>query len=482
VISILGAEAQSQTTVCFCPFFRVSQGVCGSLVGESKAAHTGLDAQDVVVDREQLLQGGAGVGLERHGHLGVINAGEVAGAGRLVLLGLQGEGVHVDTGVGHAGVVHIRLVLVEVLAQLLLEAVLTVEDQLELVQHTDLVAEGAGGEVALLDEEDVGNARTGGGAGHVGEQVGRAHHVGQHLLAVGEHGGVDRDVDVRAVGGEVPHGVALGGRGRVGVLVAPHQLLHWVVEGQADQLGGGLRHGRGQGVTAGVLHLLDQVLVTLLGEAATLLRVKVHVVGPHLEGVGAEVIRVVGRQVEIQAHLVVLQGDQGQVQAGVAVEEEQQRQVHLGGGRGGADVQHRRHLAVVDLVRLTQEHLGVQTEPRLVVLVNALATDRQLDGGNRALSHPAHVGVAVRGRQVGRGGRRRLEGNVHVADQVTVAGDRHGHAAGRGGRAVHRLLDVLHREVRVALVHTLEEGHLGLTSQVNVLGTVSYELHQTTSH
>jgi hypothetical protein len=34
----------------------------------------------------------------------------------------------------------------------------------------------------------------------------------------------------------------------------------------------------------------------------------------------------------------------------------------------------------------------------------------------------------------------------------------------------------------VALVHRLEEGHLGRTGQVHVLGTVSYELHKSASH
>ncbi len=233
-----------------------------------------------------------------------------------------------------------------------------------------------------------------------------------------------------------------------------------------------------------MLHLLDQVLVTLLGEAATLLSVQVHVVGPHLEGVGrAEVAGVVGGQVEVQAHLVVLQGDQGQVQAGVAVEEEQQRQVHLGWGqsRGGSrqGVGHGGHLAPGVLVGLIQEHLGVQAPPGLVVLVDALTTDGQLNGGNGTLGHPVGVEVGVVGRQnVGGGG----QSHVHVADQVAVAGNGHGHTAAAAGRAVRRLLDQLHREVGVALVHGLEESHLGVTGQVNVLSAVRNQLHKSSRH
>jgi membrane protein required for beta-lactamase induction len=41
----------------------------------------------------------------------------------------------------------------------------------------------------------------------------------------------------------------------------------------------------GHSVCASVLHLLNQVLVRLLGEAAALLGVEVHVVTPHLESV-----------------------------------------------------------------------------------------------------------------------------------------------------------------------------------------------------
>ena len=177
---------------------------------------------------------------------------------------------------------------------------------------------------------------------------------------------------------------------------------------------------------------------------------------------------------------MVLQGDQGQVQARVAVEEEQQRQVHAvrvgrvrhRGGAGG-------HLAVVDLVGLTQEQLGVQAPPGLVVLVDALATDGHLDIGDGALGDPARVERGVVGGGVGSHGQ---HGHVHVADQVAVTGDGHGHAARVGRGAVHSLLDVLHRKVRVALVHGLEEGHLGLTGQIHVLSAVGNELHKSTSH
>jgi len=470
--------------------FAISQsGTTRRLVGEGQTAHARLDTQDVVVHCEHLLQivvgVGGGGGLQPHSNLGIVNAREVASAGWLVLLWLQSEGVHVDAGVGAAGVVQVGLVLIEVLAQLLLEAILAVEHQLELVQGAHLVASGGGeAAVALLDPVGVGrHGRAAEGRVRVGEQVGSAHNVGQLHGTAGCSGqGRHGHVHVGSAGGEVPHGVQVGGCRGGGILVAPDQLLHWVVEGQTDQGRAGLA-GAGDGVTAGVLHLLDQVLVTLLGEAPALLSVQVHVVGPHLHGVAAEVAGVVVGQVEVQAHLVVLQSNQWQVQAWVAVEEEQQRQVHAGStGAGGGQGRCGGHLAVVDLVALAQEHLGVQTEPGLVVLVNALTADRQLNGCDGTLRQPAGVETAVVGGQVGRAERGWGQGHIHVADQIAVAGNRHGHAAAGASGAVHGLLDVLHGKVSVALVHRLEEGNLGLPSQVHILGAVSNELHKSTGH
>jgi hypothetical protein len=57
----------------------------------------------------------------------VINAGEVAAAGGLVLLRAEGEGVYVDASVGGTGVVLPGLDNIEVAALTLREAVLAVE-------------------------------------------------------------------------------------------------------------------------------------------------------------------------------------------------------------------------------------------------------------------------------------------------------------------------------------------------------------------
>ena len=238
-----------------------------------------------------------------------------------------------------------------------------------------------------------------------------------------------------------------------------------MVVGQADLLGG----TGGDRIGASVLHLLNEIFVTLLGEATTLLGVEVHVVAPNLEGGAVSVIGEIGSQIEVNAHLVVLQRDQRQIETRIAVEEEQQREVD----RTGRSLQRvRSHLGVLRLLGAVEVQLRVQTPPGLVVLVNALSTDRQFDVLNRTLGDPARV---IRG-----GTRNNIKGvlrdefDVHVADEIAITGDGNGDAAVVGRRAVNRLFDVLHREVRVSAVNRLEECHLRVSREVNILCTVGH--------
>jgi len=234
-----------------------------------------LDPEDVVVSREH-VEGGRGIGthtrLNLDGNLGVVDAGEVACTGRLVLLGLKGEGVRVNTGHGATRVVVEGLHGVEVLASLLLEPVLTVKHKLEVLNGANRLNAATS---TLLNEAEGGSI---GGVERNTGSVGEGHEA----VGTGENGvGVDDNISVSDVGGEVPKLGTSGRRGRRG----KHQLLDRVVVREADLLG----LADGEGIDASVLNLLNEVLVTFLRKTPTLLSVKVHVVTPNLEVVCIEI-------------------------------------------------------------------------------------------------------------------------------------------------------------------------------------------------
>ena len=71
---------------------------------------------------------------------------------------------------------------------------------------------------------------------------------------------------------------------------------------------------------------------------------------------------------------------------------------------------------------------------------------------------------------------------VHAVHKVAVAADGAGHLLAEVGGTVEGLLDGLHTEVGMAPVDDLEEGNLGVTSEVDVLGTVGHKLHKSAAH
>jgi len=393
-----------------------------------------LDAEHVVVGREHAEGRLFGTRTSLDGNLGVVNTREVARTGWLVLFWLEGEGVRVHTWRWGAGVVNEWLDSVEVLARLFLEAVLAIEDKLE----------GVEGTIAIFGEVGAFNRK------HWGTREGAGDE------AVGFSRGAEdvRGDSWRRVGG-VP--------GVGAVIQAEDEFLDWVVVREAL-----LHFGTGSdGVGASVLHLLDEVFVTLLRESAALFGVEVDVVGPHLEATVGNVGEFTA-QVEVKSDFVVLEGNQRQRQSGISVEKEDEWQEDLltGFDRGG-------HLTVVGLLGFVKVQLRVQTPPLLVVLVDALSTDGQFDILDHALGQPGIIGT--------RGGTR--DGfDVHVGDKVTVARDGNGNATVGTWGTVDSLFDVFHREVRVTLVHGLEESDFWVARQVDILGTVGDELHETTGH
>ena len=146
------------------------------------------------------------------------------------------------------------------------------------------------------------------------------------------------------------------------------------------------------------------------------------------------------------------------------------------------------HLPVAALLLAGHGHLVPDVEPVTVLAIDALATDLNLDLGDELLANvvePAGIHTVV----VGAGGvdhglvdLRESHLEVRAVSEVTVAGDRAGHAAAEISLAGEGLLDGLHREVGVASVGHLPESDLGGSGKEHVLGAVGDELHKSTSH
>ena len=391
------------------------------LITIGKAAHARHNAEHVVVGRIHTHRGAGRRANRVVGHREqdgrVINARQVASTRGLVLLGLQSERVHVDAHRGHVGVVLEGLHLVEVATLAALEAVVAVE--LEQGIHR-----GVGAGEAL----------------HAGDGVTRLQDG-----AVPPVGVVERLLALPRV-----HHVVVARHEGI-ALHNPDELLARVVEVELQLVG-----GRGHRLAARELQGLDQVLVGHLGELAALVRVQVDVV--HVErrcheagrrhavadrvhvgqgggGVPAQVAQVV--ELQVDTHLVVLEGNQRQGEARVAVEPELQRDVQgvlrralqeligLVGLAAGAvvvavltalnqqihqlgHVAH--HLGIARLLARLLRELIPDLEPVTVVLVNALAANLQLDVLHQVVAHPvqpAELGTrAVRGQEghLGEGG------------------------------------------------------------------------------
>jgi hypothetical protein len=432
------------------------------LVGEREATHTGLDAENVVVRREEVHRRGRGrAGLDLDRHLRVVYTREVARPARLVFFRSERERVRVHARHRGAGVVRVRLHLVEVLATLRLHAVLAVEDELELFQRTNRARRR---DRTIFRDGAVGVVGAKGKERRTGAVRDRDEHVRSSRLRSEERVGFQGHASFQQVGGEVPEG-------RVGdgaVVEREDELLHRVVEGEAHLL----RVARFNRVGARVLHLLDEVFVGLLREASAFFRVQEVVVGPALEGAAIRVVGELAAEVNVDAAFVVLQRDQREGETRVAVEPEDEREVDgTVLGVGG-------HLGVVSLLGFRVVEVVVQTPPLLEVAVDALTTDGDFNVLDRTFR-----GVDGRG-TLGGGAEARLglHFEVHVLDQVTVAGNRDRDTAVVSRRTVDGLLDDFGREVRVALVDRLEEGNLRVSRQIDVLTTVCDKLHQTASH
>ena len=545
------------------------------LIRVSDTSHTTHHAEDVVVHgvHTDLSSGGSRNRAGRKDKLedSIVNAGEVARTGRLVLLRAEGEGVDVDTGVGAAGVVLEGLDNIEVRSLTLREAVLAVK--LELGRDDRVLTPAVHVKGSLGEHE-------GAGIGHIGagDTVGLATRgavlveggvvSGSPLLVDGEAGVVVHGTSLLEKAGSVDEGVGAGGlrgategvdgvgEGVDGVRVVerlgtqstvkclaavkggtvvdvgvgldnPDELLAGVVEVELD-----LVRRRADRLVTRELELLNEVLVGVLGHLTTLIRIEEDVV--HVEGGSDQGLLVSrrhglntgsarkstdspealtnGAEVDVDLHLVVLEGNQGESQAGVAAEPEEKGDVegrlresvtggtHLGGARGGGtgalDAGERgirdigqlgrvaNHLEVSTLLLGRHGELVPDVHPVAVLAIDTLATNLNLHLGDELLtdevqpagpdttvvegeSHGVHLLVDLG------------EGHLQVSAvaKIAVTGDRAGHAAAEVGLAGEGLLNGFHGKVCVAPVRHLPESNLGCSRKEHVLSAVGDKLH-----
>jgi hypothetical protein len=563
----------------------------GRLVRVCKSAHAAHDAEHVVVDGVDADLGRAlradRVDRERQVERGLVDTREVARAAGLVLLGLEREGVHVNTRGRRAGVVLPRLHLVEVATLALVEAVLTVELDLGDLDRVLALALDVRGEddlgeqvvrrtleegvilrhtaavVDLRTRRETGARRCaetrevcGGVVGNTGCRARRGARTGRHVpdreigrirrAARGERAAAEHCRDdalrrpvVRVV--ERLLSERLGNpRRRRGVAVDervalddPDKFLRGVVEVHLD-----LVRGRRDRLVARELELVNQVLVRLLGEAAALLRVQVDVVdvdrrgdqlelrdrrhavaevdaGSGLRGENRERRRgavgiaavVVLLELDVDAYLVVLEGDERDRKTRVAAVPELQRdvqrldgrararQARVRGLRGGARRVQGDTAAVLEEHKVgtvahhvVEGHLGAEglrelrpdLHPVTILAVDARPANLDLDLLDEAVTdivEPAEAVAGVEERDL-----RQRDLDVRAVHQIGVTRDDGSDAATKVGLSVERHLDRLHREVRVALVQHLPEGNLGVAGDINVLCTIRDKLHKTTTH
>ena len=184
-----------------------------------------------------------------------------------------------------------RLNLVKVLTRLFLEAVLSVQNKLERLNRTD----GVSARNRAIFDPSLGGATGTGSPEHRGAGT---FDGGNNDVRGRSRVGREHDIRGRSVGGKVP----TGRRARVR---AENQTFDRVIVAKPDLL----RRARLDGISAGMLHLFDKVLMALLRKASAFFRVEIHVVGPDLERRTIGVVAPLISQVKIEAYFMVLQRD-----------------------------------------------------------------------------------------------------------------------------------------------------------------------------
>ena len=428
-----------------------------NLIAVSNTSHTAHHTEHVVVNGIHTHLGGVGTRNGSRGknelHHCIINAREVARPAGLVFLGAQSKGVHVDTSIGGTGVVLEGLNSVEVRTLTLGEAVLAVE--LQLGSDNGVLTPAVHIEGSLSKHEGASISEGGASGSKASGSVIRVRH---NTTKVEQTRGINDGIGTRhsAIRAEGNHSVGKGingisvverlgtksleqsggvdkGRAVVNVGIGlnnPDELLARVVEVQLDLVG-----GRTDRLVTSELHLLNEVLVGVLGHLAALIGIEEDVINVqrgsnegllvglgHRHGCGTSgqgghgpQALTNGAEINVDLHLVVLKGNQGEGKSGVAAKPELQRHVkgglgqgvagsaHLVGGRGGgARTRHSsecgvgdvgklggvtNHLEVARLLLLGEGQLVPDVHPVTILAVNALTTNLNLNLGNQLLTN-----------------------------------------------------------------------------------------------
>jgi hypothetical protein len=169
---------------------------------------------------------------------------------------------------------------------------------------------------------------------------------------------------------------------------------------------------------------------------------------------------------------VVLEGNKRKGETWVAAKPEFERDVKVGFTVNGLT----NHGFVTYFLARRLGEFVPDVHPVTVVLVNTLTTNFDLDVLDESVSEPVNPG----GSSIIKGRNSNLE--VNAVHEVTIAGDSACYAFAKVRGTIESLFNGFHGEVSVAAVNDLEEGNLWVTSKVNVLGTVSDKLHQSSTH
>ena len=406
-----------------------------------------------------------------------------------MLFRVEGEGVHVDTDGRDVGVVLVRLYFVEVATFADLETIVTVE-----------LEEGSNARIATSHTFNASDGVT-----------------RLEYRAVPPIGEVERLLSLPGVDDSISaisEGVTLDN---------PDEFLTGVIEVELELVAGGR-----DGLTASELEDVDEVLVADLGELTTFIGIEVDVVnierssdqvgvgntitdgvnvGELRSGFPAEVAEVVEDQVD--TNFVVLESDQRESKTRVAAEPELERDVESvlrsaltdfvrGVGFTSSaiiiaifttlsdqvgelgDVTN--HLGVTSLLSSFLGELIPDVEPLTIMLIDTLTTDLEFDFLDQVVTRPVQpTELSTRTVSSGDGDLRECSLEVHTIDQITVTLDRAGDSLTETRGTVERVLNGFHGKVSVSAVNRLEESNLRVTGQVNILGAISDELHQTTT-